>query len=163
LSGSIPSASVWLERAERSAGPWTRLDAPQTSNGEAISQLDAGARPDQSYWYRLVEGGPQGAFAITQSIEVRAAAGAFRIGVSPNPSSTALRVEFSLPQTGAVEMDLFDIAGRHVASVAHETFSPGSHAVDWSWNQARIGSAGVYLLRFRYPGGNVTKWVIHSR
>ena len=55
------------------------------------------------------------------------------------------QVLFSIPQAKFVSLDLFDMKGHKVQTLARETMSAGSHAVD-------IGSLpkGMYVIRFRY-------------
>ncbi len=48
--------------------------------------------------------------------------------VSGNPSTTAV-LGFTLPQTGSVELTVFDLGGRIVSSVNSENMEPGSYQV----------------------------------
>ena len=50
---------------------------------------------------------------------------------SPNPSSGVTHIAFSLPQAGAVRVEVYDISGRRVWS--HEAALPaGSHSQSWN-------------------------------
>ena len=70
----------------------------------------------------------------------------------PNPSRGASEIRFELPSTCAVELALFDLAGRRVRSLAAgESMAAGEHTVRWD---GRDGSGapvrdGVYLVRVR--------------
>jgi len=63
----------------------------------------------------------------------------------PNPARGSANIQFALPSTSTVRLDLFDIAGRHVQTIASGTFEEGYHAivVDVS---ALHGGTYVYML-----------------
>lgn len=78
----------------------------------------------------------------------------FEISLYPNPFNPVSSVRISLPESGRVRAQVFDITGRWVASVFDGTLTAGNHqmplnAVGWS--------SGIYVLRVE-SGGNV-----HSR
>src|SRR5439155_875636 len=83
----VTGASVSVERADRIAGPWLRLDAPRAMNGETVVQMDLDVQPNQAYWYRLVALNGGQTVVIAGPLEVRAIAfSRFAItDVSPNP------------------------------------------------------------------------------
>jgi hypothetical protein len=61
---------------------------------------------------------------------------------SPNPFNPATTIGFSIPEAGNVSIDVFNVAGQKVASVANEFMGAGSHSVVWD---ASGFSAGVYF------------------
>jgi hypothetical protein len=72
--------------------------------------------------------------------------------VQPNPARTA-RFSFSLPQAEEVEIDIFDVAGRQVATLFRGWLPAGSHSREWSG--ASNGSsvrAGVFFARLKAGG-----------
>ncbi len=64
----------------------------------------------------------------------------------PNPFNPATNITFSLPVTSHVTLEIFDVAGRRVATLVNENMSPGSHTV--TWDAADVAS-GVYLYRLQ--------------
>jgi hypothetical protein len=71
---------------------------------------------------------------------------------APNPFREAIRLRFALPAGERVWIDVYDVAGRRVASVVEgETFPPGVHSLTWNGrgSAGRSAAAGVYFLRFR--------------
>ena len=73
-------------------------------------------------------------------------------GQCPNPTLHGLNVAFSLPDASPAELELFDIAGRKLASCEVGGLGAGSHIVSlWS---API--PGVYLLRLTQRGRSLT-------
>jgi len=65
--------------------------------------------------------------------------------VTPNPARTAL-VSFALPKQSDVDLSVYDLAGRKVASLFNGVLPAGSHSREW--NGAGAG-AGVYFVRLR--------------
>lgn len=67
----------------------------------------------------------------------------------PNPFRPATALRFTVPQAGAVEVAVFDVAGRRIAVLAEGFMQPGEHTVTWygrDENGADV-SPGVYLVR----------------
>lgn len=60
----------------------------------------------------------------------------------PNPFNYTTDIRFSLPHSLAVNLEVFDITGRNVATLADEVFAAGSHRV--TFNAADLPS-GLYL------------------
>ncbi len=90
---------------------------------------------------------------LTASEQDETRADGFGLGAAyPNPTSGTVTVPFTLKESQAVTLRVFDVTGRLVAVVAENAlFGEGSHTVQWD------GSAlpsGVYLLRLT-GGGQV--------
>jgi len=68
---------------------------------------------------------------------------------SPNPTSGATVVSFGIETAGAVELAVYDVAGRQVRALAHETLNSGMHVRDWDGRdgQGRRVAAGMYLVQ----------------
>jgi flagellar hook capping protein FlgD len=67
----------------------------------------------------------------------------------PNPFRASTQVRFSLPARSQVNVAVYDVAGREIASLADGAWDAGSHAVSWSGATASGGAAhgGVYFVR----------------
>jgi len=76
----------------------------------------------------------------------------------PNPFRPSTIVRFSLPTERDVRLEVFDISGRMVKTLARGTFSPGLHTLQW--NGVGDGGnrlhAGVYMYRL-VAGKDVAK------
>jgi hypothetical protein len=74
----------------------------------------------------------------------------------PNPSgATGVRLEFTLPQAGEANLELYDVAGRRVWSHAMGTLPAGQHSAEWNGRDAsgRRAPSGVYFVRLRTSVG----------
>ena len=70
----------------------------------------------------------------------------------PNPFNPLVNARFALSRGAAVQVGIFDLAGRQVAVLADGWFGAGDHALQWDGRQAgRPVGAGVYLLRISTP------------
>jgi hypothetical protein len=72
------------------------------------------------------------------------------LAVSPNPSRSA-RVNFTLPVGGKVDLGVFDLAGRRLATLASGNMPPGDYSKIWSGVDAggRQTRSGVYFYRLK--------------
>ena len=61
---------------------------------------------------------------------------------SPNPFNPVTTIQFTLPDAGIVSIDVYNMAGQKVDTIADEFMSAGSHSVMWN---ASGFSAGVYF------------------
>lgn len=80
----------------------------------------------------------------------------------PNPSPMGASFELALAQAGPVQVEVLDMAGRRVATVAHSRFEPGRHALAWDGRDAagRATPAGMYFIRAAADGRVATQRVV---
>jgi hypothetical protein len=62
----------------------------------------------------------------------------------PNPFNSSTRIEYDLPRTGRVSIQVFDITGRQVAVLVDEVKPARQHTTVWD---AGAFSSGVYFVR----------------
>jgi hypothetical protein len=75
----------------------------------------------------------------------------------PNPLNPGTSIVFSLPERNAVDLAVYDLAGRRVKTLVHGSRDAGVHAFDWSGYDeagARVAS-GVYF--YKLTVGDVTQ------
>jgi hypothetical protein len=85
-----------------------------------------------------------------------------RVALRPNPFRARTRVSFSLPTAGAVDVGVFDLAGRRVRQLQRGWLAAGDHALAWD-GRSDAGAAvrpGVYLVRLRASGRDATSRVV---
>src|SRR6266487_5225792 len=118
-------AEVWIERADASPGPGTMVATEQSIDGGTSVGLDRSATAEREYWYRLAARTRDAVVVIGDPLRVEAnlARRFALVGVTPNPGSGPLRINFALAREAAVEMAVFDLQGRHVASLVHGTLT----------------------------------------
>jgi photosystem II stability/assembly factor-like uncharacterized protein len=106
--------------------------------------------------------------AVASAVDAPALAGAAGTGlaVRPNPFPGRARVEFSVPHPGAyVSLDVVDVSGRRVRSLARGWHAGGVRSLAWDGRDAsgRALPSGVYFLRVDRGGEVVSKKVVLRR
>jgi len=76
------------------------------------------------------------------------------ISLYPNPVNSAIRIEFALVRNDQVKVDILDLKGRLVTTLANCEMSAGSYSKSWD---ASTMSSGIYLCRMKTGGKTVTK------
>ena len=75
----------------------------------------------------------------------------------PNPFNPTTTITYSLPKDGFVELAVYDISGRRVATLVNEPQSAGDYAA--AWNAGELPS-GVYLYRLQVNGFSEMKKMV---
>lgn len=84
----------------------------------------------------------------------------------PNPFNPTTTFRFEIPQSGFVNLKVFDVLGREVATLVNEEKSPGIYAVLWDARQTAGGQAanvgsGTYFARLESNGKRqITKMLL---
>lgn len=83
--------------------------------------------------------------------------------VGPNPFRGSADISFGLPRDGVVDLAVYDVAGRHVATVAqHEWLTAGEHRRAWEGRRASglAAPVGLYLVRLTTTSGQVQRTLV---
>ncbi|HPF70646.1 MAG TPA: FlgD immunoglobulin-like domain containing protein, partial [Candidatus Krumholzibacteria bacterium] len=77
----------------------------------------------------------------------------------PNPFNPSTRIDFSLEKAGRVELAVYDVAGRLVATLQQGSLDAGDHHVVWNGRTATgaAAPAGVYAYVLRTAEGSVSR------
>ncbi|MCB9516237.1 MAG: T9SS type A sorting domain-containing protein [Candidatus Latescibacteria bacterium] len=143
----------------------TTWDVPWTATGEGVyaaRDVSPQLAPGGGFVYTL-EGREPGETwqllrALTVTVPPAFATRLFK--PHPNPFNPKVTVPFSLAAPGRVRVEVFDLAGRRVATLADRRFGGGAH--DLTWDGADQAS-GVYLLRFSAAGHTQSKRLVLLR
>jgi len=121
-----------VDRAPAALGPWTALTEellPTTTDRFEDE-------PGPGDWYYRVASVAAGEEAVSHPFfaRVTVAGGVSFSAPSPNPSTGSVTFELRLPsglEGSQVDLSIFDIGGRRVATLVHGTAIPGSRNVTW--------------------------------
>lgn len=71
------------------------------------------------------------------------------LSASPNPFTQRTCISFDLAKAGMVQLDVYNLKGQKVKSIANAYFNTGKHEVYWDAtdNNGKQAASGVYLLR----------------
>jgi len=83
----------------------------------------------------------------------------------PNPFNSETIIEFALPQSGVARLEIFDILGKHVATLVNESFAPGSYRANWNGRTewGNTASSGIYFYRLSSASGVLVRKLILVR
>ncbi len=82
-----------------------------------------------------------------------------------NPFLGSTRVAFELARAGTIRLDVYDVAGAHVRTLANSDWPAGRHRIEWDGSdaQGRTTPAGMYFMRLTLDEGNSTAKAVKIR
>jgi flagellar hook assembly protein FlgD len=83
----------------------------------------------------------------------------------PNPMTLGTSLQYALATRGAIDLSIYSVDGRRVATLAHGVQEAGRHRVAWNGTDDRGGvvKAGVYFVRFTAPNTQRSRIVTKLR
>lgn len=75
----------------------------------------------------------------------------------PNPFNPTTTISFDLPQAGSVRLEIYNVLGQSVGTLASGRFSAGRHEVEFD---ASAQPSGIYFYRLTYPEGVLTRKMV---
>jgi hypothetical protein len=83
----------------------------------------------------------------------------------PNPFNPETSINFDLPETGEVEMNVIDMTGRQVRQLLNGKMRTGSHRVVWNGQDdyGRSAESGVYFVVLRAKIGRTSSEMTATR
>lgn len=125
-----------------------------------------GARPqtlfDAESWIAVDAAGLPLAVQVFDADVPPPAASTALIGLSPNvpnPFNPRTELELVVGRRGLVEVSVYDLAGRRVATLVEAELDAGTHPLVWEGtdHRGRPASSGIYLVRANGHGETVTR------
>lgn len=162
VAAGATASAIWVERAEGANGQaWSQPPMERSTEGRAVVELDRGAQPDRVYRYRLVarDGGTLTVLEAGIVVEAQAALAFGLATVGPSPGSGPLRIGFTLTHAATIEIAVFDLMGRRIATLEQGERPAGTHETEWGG----LAPAGVYVVRYRHPGGEDRRLIVRQR
>ena len=73
---------------------------------------------------------------------------------APNPFNPSTQIEYQLPESGAVQLVIYNLLGQQIRTLVQGEQEAGIHRVRWDGQDAygRAVSSGLYLYRFESEG-----------
>ncbi|MDH4070251.1 MAG: malectin domain-containing carbohydrate-binding protein, partial [Ignavibacteria bacterium] len=83
----------------------------------------------------------------------------------PNPFNPSTTIRYDVTKAGSVHLSIYDMLGRHVATILDQTSPAGRHTAVWNGtdHSGRPVSSGVYFYRLRTPEGVAMRRMILAK
>jgi hypothetical protein len=80
----------------------------------------------------------------------------------PNPFNPTTNISFNLPTASEVNLDVFNISGQRVTTLAKGMIEAGEHSVEWDGRDinGQVVSSGIYFYRITANDFSATKKMI---
>ena len=87
------------------------------------------------------------------------------LNVAPTLISENTTIRFYLPSRMNASVNIYDVSGRMIKSLANGQFDAGQHVVRWDGTDANGNHvrSGVYVLRLQTPDGSASRRVVVAR
>jgi hypothetical protein len=79
------------------------------------------------------------------------------LSIYPNPFNSSTTISFILPKEEHITLNLYDITGRKVTTIAEGTYPAGSHSL--SLNMKDYAS-GIYYLRLDMEDSHISRKMV---
>jgi len=171
LTGGCPGWSFTLENEDHTPAPavlpagwtgWLRFSAPGMPSGStccAVLTFQCGDQNAQIYVCATVC-----RWVSTTGVgDTRREGLGFGIrNIVPNPAVGRASVSFATSREGHAQVDVFDVAGQRVRTLANGLFEPGLHTVTWDGLDSQGGHArpGAYFVRVTSGAQSSTHMII---
>lgn len=109
------------------------------------------------YYYRLKQVDFDGTYEYSNEVMVNVIAlpGQYALAQNyPNPFNPSTSIEFVIPQTGLVNLSVFNLLGEKVAELVNEIKESGNHSVTFDASNL---SSGTYIYRLSVNGNVISK------
>ncbi|MEA2030065.1 MAG: FlgD immunoglobulin-like domain containing protein [candidate division Zixibacteria bacterium] len=91
-----------------------------------------------------------GSVDLTIESDSSSSSGRFTLAQNhPNPFNPSTTIKFQLPSKSFVELSIYDVLGRKVKNIVHETVPAGAHSVIWDGcnESGEYVGSGIYFYR----------------
>lgn len=144
LSTAMPGGMAWTNGPGQNEFMRFRKDAP---NYVAIAVWKAGSGDLGLAGSYTLEVGPSPVGVPGGEVTRTALAGAW-----PNPFQSGATVAFELAAEGEVSLEVYDLHGARVRTLASGRWPAGRHEVRWDGRGELPAAPGIYFVRFRAGG-----------
>jgi plastocyanin len=127
-----------------SALAWSSFDFTKSASALAGTSWETVVSED---WYDV----PTSETPVTAPVSANSQS--FKLANYPEPFNPSTTIRFSLPSDGAVNLDVFNVAGARVATLINGVQTAGEHQV--TFNASSLPS-GLYLYSLNFAGQTLT-------
>ncbi len=155
-----------FELLRATAGATLRSIMPGLLSPNTHEFVDVNVTPGERYEYVLVAHAVSGTTFQSQRAGVSVPNVAMSLRQNaPNPFAESTTIGIALPERSDVEVSIFDVSGKLVATITRGEREGGEHAFLWDGRDdagRRVG-AGVYFYRLKSGGETLTRKLVLMR
>ncbi|HEX2961119.1 MAG TPA: multicopper oxidase domain-containing protein [Ignavibacteriales bacterium] len=80
----------------------------------------------------------------------------------PNPFNPATTIQFQLPDSGPVQIKIYDSIGKEIVTLADQVYEPGTHSITWNGTNSygKMVPSGIYIYTMISGGFKAIKKMI---
>jgi len=80
----------------------------------------------------------------------------------PNPFNASTEITFNTPVQSEVSLEVYNLAGQKIATLANDTYNAGEHSVIWNStsDNGQVVSSGVYFYRLQVNDRSETRKMV---
>jgi len=84
------------------------------------------------------------------------------LGNRPNPFNPMTQIDYILENSSAIYLRIYDISGKVVKTLVHQTLSAGKHAAAWNGEDesGKPVVSGVYVCRLEAAGKSDVRKIV---
>lgn len=133
---------------ENDGVPLTSLGAHEHWNGTQTKQYSRNLGLEQGIELVSI---PADLVASVVNVEEKQAVREEIINAYPNPFSEKVNLRFLIDEQASVKLDVYDMRGQLVRTLADRTFTPGEHIMNWdgTGGSASFLSGGIYIVSIK--------------
>ena len=133
---------------ENDGVPLTSLGAHEHWNGSQTKQYSRNLGLEQGIELVSI---PADLVASVVNVEEKQAVREEIINAYPNPFSEKVNLRFLIDEQASVKLDVYDMRGQLVRTLADRTFTPGEHIMNWdgTGGSASFLSGGIYIVSIK--------------
>jgi hypothetical protein len=169
VARDVDAGTIDVLRGATTAGPYehrTTLPASARAAARGAAWLDTDVQPGCSYWYtlRIIAASGEVTAAGPWSATARAWATALEPVALPR-SGKPMQIAFRAGTAGEARVDLYDVRGRRVRTLARLQVIPGRYVLDWDLADERGArvARGIYFVRLELGGCQKVRKLVASR
>jgi hypothetical protein len=160
VSGEVVGIDVYRKEGEL---PEVMANQDGPLDPTATTFTDVSVDPGERYTYVLQAEFPSGSVVRSQLLTASVPRATTTLAQNhPNPFNPETIIEYTLPETERVTIDIFDVAGRRVANLVSGIKGPGEHTVRWDGelSSGQRAATGVYFYRLETRNKTLTRKMV---
>ena len=146
-----------IERKNSAQSEWKMIGfvsgSGNSNSPKYYSFTDNNLIGSEKFYYRLKQIDTDGKFEYSNIVEVTVNIGGYKLVQNyPNPFNPSTKINYTIPETADVKVDIFSITGELVTQLVNLKQNAGNYSVEFNTSDNRSLSSGMYIYRISVKG-----------